>query len=115
MRADPGAARRDIAQQRIQRRSGFALMQRIDPDQDAIGPQQLRTHFVGEVLIINRWLGVNAQRGQRLENLMETVVLRRSRYAAPHGRRARAPPPGRFRGVPSSSLPAIAQKRQASS
>ncbi len=77
MRADPRAARGDLAQQRIERGAGLALMDRIDPYEHAIRPRQLLAHFVGEVLVIDRGLGLNANGGELLEDAVEAVVVRR--------------------------------------
>src|SRR5207237_9099154 len=75
MRADPRAARRDLTQQRIERGAGLAATQRIDPDEDAIHGEQLRPHFVGKILVIDRGFGLDAERRRLLEDPVKAVVL----------------------------------------
>ena len=70
---------------------GFALMDRIDPHEHAVRREELLAHLVGEFLVIDRGLGVDAGRLQFFEDAMEAVVLRRCvapglRIAAPDDR-----------------------------
>jgi hypothetical protein len=69
MGADPWAARRDIAQHRVQGRAGPASAERIDPDEDSVNAQELLAHLFGERFVINRRLDLNAERRQFLEDL----------------------------------------------
>ena len=52
------------------------VMDRIDPDQHAVDRQQLLADLVDDVVVVNRGLGVDAERGQLLEDAMEAIVLR---------------------------------------
>ncbi len=76
MRADPGTARRDIAQQRVEHGPGLALMDRIDPHEHAIDRQKLLAHLVGDVLVVDRGLGIDAERRQLFEDAVKAIVLR---------------------------------------
>jgi hypothetical protein len=76
MSADPGAARRNLAQQRVERGAGLAAAQRIDPDEDAIHGEQLRPHFVGKILVVDGGFGSDTECRQLLEDAVKTVVLR---------------------------------------
>jgi hypothetical protein len=75
--ADPGALRGDLAQQRVERFPRLALVDRVDPHQDAVGGEQLRADLVGEGLIVDRGLGVDAERRQFFEDPVKAAVLRR--------------------------------------
>ena len=66
-------------------------MDRIDPHQHAIGRQQLLAHLAGEVVVVDRRLGIDAQRRQLFENAVKAIVLRgrgspRLAIAAPDNR-----------------------------
>jgi hypothetical protein len=50
---------------------------RIDPDEHAIGAQQLVANLFGEVLVIDGRLGMDADCGELFENAVKAVVLRR--------------------------------------
>ena len=91
VRADPRAAGGNVAQQRVERGARPALMDRIDPHEDAVRRQQLLAHVVGKFLGIDRGLGTDAERVQLFENAVEAIVLRRCgpprlRVAAPEDR-----------------------------
>jgi hypothetical protein len=77
MRADPGAARGNLAQQRIKRAAGSALMNRIDPHEYAVSQQQLLAHILRELFGIDRGLGANAERVELFEDAVEAIVVRR--------------------------------------
>src|SRR5215472_8015947 len=77
MRADPRPARSDVAQYRVEGLARLALVDRIDPDEHAIGAKQLLAHLVREVLVIDGRLGTDADRGELFEDAVEAVVLRR--------------------------------------
>ena len=51
-------------------------MDRIDPDEDAVGVQQLRAYLVGKLLVIDGRLGMNADRGELLEDAMKAIIGR---------------------------------------
>ena len=63
MRADPRAAGRDVAQQRVEHGARPAGVERIDPDQHAVDPEELLAHLVGERLVEHGRLGVDAEPG----------------------------------------------------
>ena len=56
-------------------------MDRINPDEHAIGAKQLLAHLVREVLVIDGRLGMDADGGELFENAMKAVV--RGRRVAP--------------------------------
>ncbi len=84
MGADPRTLRRDLAQQQIERRARLALMDRIDPDQNAVHGQQLVADEIGECLVIDDGIGLDAGSSERFEDANETTVLWR-RLAARRG------------------------------
>ena len=91
MGADPGPARGDLAQHRVEDGAGLALMDRIDPDEHPLRRQQLVAHLLGKILVENRGLGLNAARRQRREHLTKAIVcggrgLPRRAVAAPDDR-----------------------------
>ena len=55
----------------------LALVDRIDPDEHAIGAEQLLAYLVREFLSIDGWLGIDPDGGEFFENAVKTVVLRR--------------------------------------
>ena len=61
MRADPGAARGDVAQHRVENRPGLPVMDRVDPDEYAIDGQKLLAHLVDDIVGVNGGFGVNAK------------------------------------------------------
>src|SRR6266851_9949282 len=74
--ADPGSALCDIAQHRVEHGPGHPLMERIDPHEHAINRQKLLAHLAHEVLVKNRWLGMNAKCRQLFKDAMKAIVLR---------------------------------------
>jgi len=50
---------------------------RIDPDEHAIGAKQLLAYLVREVFVINGRLGMDTDIGELFEDAIEAVVLRR--------------------------------------
>jgi hypothetical protein len=76
MRADPGSARRDITQHLVEYSPGLPFMDRIDPHEDSINRQKLLAHLVGEVVGINRRLGMNAKCRQLFKDAVKAIVLR---------------------------------------
>jgi hypothetical protein len=77
MRTDPWPPFGHLAQQGIKRLARFfAILQRIDPHKDAVGLQQLRANFVGKLLVIDGWLGMNADRGELFEDAMKAIIGR---------------------------------------
>ena len=75
VRADPGAVHGDVAQQRVEFSSGLAALDRIDPHEHPICAEELLAHLVGEGLVVDRWLGIDADGGKLLENPVEPIVL----------------------------------------
>jgi hypothetical protein len=75
VRADPGAPRGDVAQQRVEFSSGLAALDRIDPHEHPICAQELLAHLVGEGLIVDRRLGIDADGGKLLEDPVKAIVL----------------------------------------
>src|SRR3954463_2206237 len=77
MRADPWPPFGHLAQQGIERLARFfTILKRIDPHKYAVGLQQLRVNLVGKLLVIDGWLGMNADRGELLEDAMKTIIGR---------------------------------------
>ena len=78
VRANPWSPFRHLAQQGIKRLARFfAILKRIDPHKYAVGLQQLRANLVGKLLVIDGRFGMNADRGELLENAMKAIVGRR--------------------------------------
>ena len=75
MRTHPDAARRDVAQQRVEIDAVAPLMNRIDPDQHAIDRGELGAHGVENIVFIDHRLGIDAKRGQRCEDGGEPAGL----------------------------------------
>src|ERR1700722_3681145 len=76
MCADPRALRRDLAKQRVERHTCFALMDRIDPDQDAIHREQFVPDRVGEGFVVDDGTGSDTNSGKCFEDGDEGAVLR---------------------------------------
>src|SRR3954447_20774600 len=77
VRANPWSPFRHLAQQGIKRLARFvAILKRIDPHKDAVGLQQLRPNLVGKLLVIDGWLGMNADRGELFEDAMKAIIGR---------------------------------------
>src|SRR6266446_3266932 len=76
VRADPGSARGYVTQHRVEYRPGLPLMDRIDPHEHSINRQKLLAHLLGDVVGINRRLGMNAKRRQLFEHAVKAIVLR---------------------------------------
>ena len=77
MGAHPDAARRDLAQQRIEIGAVAPLMNRIDPDENAIERGELCAGFENIVLVDHRF-GIDADIGKRREDGLEPAGLWRS-------------------------------------
>ena len=54
----------------------YPILQRIDPNEDAIGLQQLGAPLVGKLLVIDGRFGIDADRGEFLEDAMKAIVGR---------------------------------------
>ena len=89
MRADPGSARRDVTQHRIERRAVFPLVDRIDPYQHAVDRQELPADFVFHVLVVNRGFGIDADRRELFEDAVESDCSAELRRVARRDHRAR--------------------------
>jgi hypothetical protein len=67
-----------------------------DPDEHTFEPQKLLAHLADHIVRIDGGLSVNAERGQRLEHAIESIVdsgLLRSAFGGPCVRDAQACPP----------------------
>jgi hypothetical protein len=67
--ADEYALRGHVAQHGVEHLPGAAAFDRVVPHQHAAHPLQLDADFVDEVVVVDGWLGGNAGRGQRREEL----------------------------------------------
>jgi hypothetical protein len=77
MRADEDAGARDVAQHGVQRSTRMSVVDRIDPDQRAVDPQQLVAQLVCLHQVVDRGLRVDALRGESGEQGGKAVVLTR--------------------------------------
>jgi hypothetical protein len=77
MRADPRALGRHVEKHGIEHCPRLSVMDWIDPHQNPVDSQKLLAHLVGDIVGIDRWLGVDAKRSQFLEDTVKAVVLRR--------------------------------------
>jgi hypothetical protein len=77
MRADPRPGGGDFSRQRIERGARLPLMERIHPHEHTIDRQQLLADLIGEFLVVDRSLRIDADRGQIFEDAMKAIVLRR--------------------------------------
>src|SRR5215469_10675077 len=50
-------------------------MYRIDPHQHSIGCQELLTHLLGELLVVDRRFGLDADSGEFLKDPVKAIVL----------------------------------------
>ena len=82
MRAHPGTACRDVAQQRVERCASFPVLQRIDPYQHTVHRQKLIANLVRKFLVENCRLGVKTNRGEFLEHATKAIVLWRRRASS---------------------------------
>ena len=89
VRADPRAVRGDVAQQRVEFISGLAALDRIDPDKHPVGAQELLAHLIGEGLVVDRRLGIDADGGKLLENPVKAIVRRIAGLRHRHARGSR--------------------------
>ncbi len=71
----PHTSRCDVAQQRIELYSVLSLGNWIDPDEHAVGAEKLLAHFICHFVRIDRGLRLDAERGQRFENAVESIVM----------------------------------------
>ena len=107
MRADPRAAGRDIAQQRIEHGARLAGVERIDPDEHAVDPEELVADLVGEGLVEYGRLGVGCRSGSVPRTRGDSDCSAASPRGASPGHRARPPRPSvRHRHRPVSPRPA---------
>src|SRR5437763_12031609 len=65
MRTDPRTSQSDLAQQRVERGARLALVDGIDPNEDAVHREQLVADRVGKAFVVDRWASLNAGSGQR--------------------------------------------------
>jgi hypothetical protein len=87
MGAHPDAARRDLAQQRVEIGAVAPLVNRIDPDEHAINHGELCAHSVADIVLIDDRFRIDADFGQRCEDVFEPAGLWRGaatrRFIAP--------------------------------
>ena len=86
VRADPGSARRDIAQYGIEHSAGLSSTDRIDPHKHTIQCEKLLVHFVGEFLVKHRRVGANAEHREFFEDPVIAIMLWRRASQSPHQR-----------------------------
>jgi len=75
VRADPRSTRCYVTQHRVEHRSGLPFMDRINPHEHSINRQELFAHLVGDVVVIDRRLGINAKCCQLFEDAVKAIVL----------------------------------------
>lgn len=73
MGAHPDAARRDLAQQRIEIGAVAPLVNRVDPDEHAIERGELRAHGIDDIVLVDHRFGIDADIGERFENGLEAA------------------------------------------
>jgi hypothetical protein len=88
MGAHPDAARRDLAQQRIEMDAVPPIVNRVDPDEHAIECDEPCTHGVEDIVLVDHRFRIGAGIGERREDGFEPAGLRRGAAA----RRFIAPP-----------------------
>ena len=81
MGAHPDAARRDLAQQRVEIGAVAPLVNRVDPDQHAIERGELGAHGVADIVLVDHRLCIDADIGERREDGLEPAGLRRGAAA----------------------------------
>jgi hypothetical protein len=88
MGAHPDAARRDLAQQRVEISAVAPLVNRVDPDEHANDCGELCAHGLQDIVLVDHRFRIDADIGERREDGLEPAGLWR-RAAA---RRFVAPP-----------------------
>ncbi|SCB17297.1 hypothetical protein GA0061098_1002242 [Bradyrhizobium shewense] len=76
MSADPHAPGSDLAQQGVETGAVSAVSNWVDPDEYAVHREQLLSDLSGETFIVDRGVGLDADGGERFEDLHEAAVLR---------------------------------------
>lgn len=74
MGADPNAARRDLAQQRVEMGAVAPFVNRVYPDEYAIERSQLCAHGIEDVVLVDHRLRINADISERSEDGLEPLV-----------------------------------------
>src|SRR6516225_5640631 len=75
MGADPWSRRRHFAQQPVELLARATIIQRINPDQHAVGLHELRAHLIDHVLGIDCRLGSNAKCLKFCKDAMVPIVV----------------------------------------
>jgi hypothetical protein len=75
MGADPNAACRDLAQQRVEMGAIAALMNRVYPDEHAIERSQLCPHSVEDIVLVDQRFRIDADIAERREDGLEPASL----------------------------------------
>ena len=88
MGAHPGAARRDLAQQRVEIGAVAPLVNRVDPDEHAIERGELCAHGVEHIVLVDHRFRFDADISERCEDGLEPACFWRGGTA----RRFIAPP-----------------------
>ena len=88
MGAHPDAARRDLAQQRVEISAVAPLVNRVDPDEHAIERGELCAHGLEDLVLVDHRFRIDADIGERREDGLEPAGIWRGAAA----RRLVAPP-----------------------
>src|SRR5262249_45455449 len=78
----------DLAQQRVETGAIAPLVNRVDPDEDAIERGELRAHGVEDIVLVDHRFRIDTDMGERREHGLEPAGVRRRTTA----RRFIAPP-----------------------
>ena len=81
MSTHPDAARRDLAQQRVEIGTVAPLVNRVDPDQHAIERGELRPHGLEDVVLIDHRLRIDTDISECREDSLEPACSRRGAAA----------------------------------
>ncbi len=85
--AHPEAARRYLAEQRVKNGAVAPLVNRIDPDEHTIEPEELCAHGGEDIVLVDHRFRIDADIGERRDDNFETAGLQRcivaGRFIAP--------------------------------
>ena len=82
MSAHPDAARRDLAQQRVQFGAIAPLVNWINPDEHAIDCGELCAHDVEDIILIDHRFSMDADVSERREDGLQPAVICRGTAAS---------------------------------
>src|SRR5262245_37207549 len=77
MGAHPDAARRDLAQKRVEINAATPLVNWIDPDEHAIEGAELCAHGVKDIVLVNYWFRIDTDIGEGSEDGLEPAGVGR--------------------------------------